>query len=157
MQGLYTNKEIHSFLSLTRGEGFGLPLFDAAANGMPIVATGWSAHNEFLTTDNTEHYDKVKYDLRDVSEETIKLYPNMFEPGMKWAQCREKSAKKQMRTMYENFKYKKRRAAKLSEIITKQYTEDAMYERMTNSVLSAVNNKVELANWLEDLGKVRVY
>lgn len=36
------------FLSLTRGEGFGLGAFDAAVNGNPVVVTGWGGQLEFL-------------------------------------------------------------------------------------------------------------
>ena len=36
-------------ISFTRGEGYGLPLVDAAASGLPIVATNWSGHLQFLS------------------------------------------------------------------------------------------------------------
>jgi len=157
MIGLYSNSELNCFLSLTRGEGFGLPLFDAACNGMPIIATGWSAHDEFLTSGKNEFYDKVKFNLEPIAEETIKLYPRLFEPGMAWAQCKEKSAKKQMRQMYENYKYKKSRAVKWAKTIKENHSEDLMYQRMVESILGSVESKVELANWLEQQSQVRVY
>lgn len=157
MAGLYTNDSLNCFISLTRGEGFGLPLFDAASRGMPVIATGWSAHKEFLTSGKNEFYDKIKYDLEDIAQETIQLYPMLFESGMKWAQCKEKSAKKQMRLMYENYKYKKSRAVNRAKEIKDSYSEDLMHKKMVGSILGAVETKMELSNWLETQTQVRVY
>lgn len=46
--GLYKHPKINCLLTLTRGEGFGLPILEAAACGLPIIASDWSAHTEFL-------------------------------------------------------------------------------------------------------------
>jgi glycosyltransferase involved in cell wall biosynthesis len=39
-------------ISLHRAEGFGLPLAEAMANGVTVVATGWSGNMQFMTPDN---------------------------------------------------------------------------------------------------------
>lgn len=39
-------------LSLHRSEGFGLPLAEAMAAGIPVIATGWSGNTDFMTEDN---------------------------------------------------------------------------------------------------------
>ena len=49
MQGLYQHPKVKATVSLTHGEGFGLPLYEAASNGIPVVATNWSGHLDFLT------------------------------------------------------------------------------------------------------------
>ena len=41
---LYNVSSIKMYASATRGEGYGIPLVDAAASGMPVVATNWSGH-----------------------------------------------------------------------------------------------------------------
>lgn len=39
-------------ISLHRGEGFGLPLAEAMAAGVAVVATGWSGNLQFMTENN---------------------------------------------------------------------------------------------------------
>ena len=42
MTWLYRHKKIKAMVSLTHGEGYGLPLFEAAYNGLPIITPVWS-------------------------------------------------------------------------------------------------------------------
>jgi len=78
---LYKNPKLSGLLSATRGEGFGLPLLEAAACGLPVVATNWSGHKDFLDNGN---WLKVKKSLVAVPNE--KIDGNIFVPGASWAQ-----------------------------------------------------------------------
>lgn len=51
---------VDAFLSLHRSEGFGLPLLEAMAHGVPVVATGWSGNVDFMDDNNSL---LVPYDL----------------------------------------------------------------------------------------------
>lgn len=46
-----------AFVLLSRGEGWGRPYLEAAAHELPIIATDWSAHTEFLNKDNAYMVD----------------------------------------------------------------------------------------------------
>jgi len=48
LKTLYTNSKIKSMVSLTHGEGFGRPLLEASVVGLPIIASNWSGHLDFL-------------------------------------------------------------------------------------------------------------
>lgn len=41
-----------AFAAPTRGEGWGLPIIEAMACGLPVIATGWSAHTAFANAGN---------------------------------------------------------------------------------------------------------
>ena len=42
----------HAFVLPTRGEGWGLPIAEAMAMGLPVIATNWSGPTAFLRPDN---------------------------------------------------------------------------------------------------------
>ena len=50
MAGLYAMA--HAYVAPTRGEGWGRPFMEASACGVPVIATRWSAHQEFLNDTN---------------------------------------------------------------------------------------------------------
>ena len=49
VNSLYSHPKIKAVVSSTHGEGFGFPLFEAAYNELPVIATDWSGHLDFLT------------------------------------------------------------------------------------------------------------
>jgi len=53
MNTLYTHPKVKAHVSFTKGEGFGRPLLEASVSGKPVVASGWSGHLDFLTTDGS--------------------------------------------------------------------------------------------------------
>ena len=65
---LYHHRKIKAFAIATRGEGYGLPLIESAAAGLPVIATNWSGHLEFLNRDN---FYPVDYELVDIPDEKI--------------------------------------------------------------------------------------
>jgi glycosyltransferase involved in cell wall biosynthesis len=48
LTALYRNADV--LLSLHRAEGFGLPMAEAMAHGVPVVATGWSGNLTFMSS-----------------------------------------------------------------------------------------------------------
>jgi len=126
---LYRHPSIGCMVSFTRGEGYGLPLVDAAAAGLPIIATEWSGHLDFL---NLGKFSRVPYDLTNVSE---KLFDEkIFVSGAKWAMPREADAKKKMRKMFESHHTPREWAADLSAEIQKRLTQKSVEEIYENLI-----------------------
>jgi glycosyltransferase involved in cell wall biosynthesis len=48
---LYNHPKVKAMVSLTKGEGFGRPLLEFSIVGKPIIASGWSGHLDFLTSE----------------------------------------------------------------------------------------------------------
>jgi glycosyltransferase involved in cell wall biosynthesis len=46
-------KSAAAFVLPTRGEGWGRPFMESMACGVPVIATNWSAHLEFMNVDNS--------------------------------------------------------------------------------------------------------
>jgi len=51
MNELNNDPRVKSFISFTKGEGFGRPLLEAAITGKPVITTNWSGHTDFLHPD----------------------------------------------------------------------------------------------------------
>lgn len=72
-------KSCDCFISLTRAEGFGLTVAEAAANGVPTLVTNWSAPADWVGCPNMHFVD---CDLIAVQDE-YNIYDNIT--GRRWA------------------------------------------------------------------------
>lgn len=59
MTGLYNHPKVKALVNIAHGEGFGLPLFEAAREALPIVTIGWSGQMDFLTNGTDEYFQKL--------------------------------------------------------------------------------------------------
>ena len=100
VHSLFEHPQIKGFLTLTHGEGFGLPVFEAAYTGMPVIAPGWSGQLDFLVDRETgdSHFYNVDYDLQPIPEQVV--WEGVIIKDSMWAYPREQSAKQQMRRCY---------------------------------------------------------
>lgn len=96
MAGLYRDPRVSAFVSLTHGEGFGLPLLEAAACGLPVVATAWSGHLDFLSPlAELGGFYPIQMKLDGIPASM--LWQGVIEEGVGWAYPDEQAAKAAMR------------------------------------------------------------
>lgn len=88
---LYKNNKIKALIAATRGEGYGLPILEAAVCGIPVIATSWSGHMDFMSKGK---FIELNYSLEDIHPSRVD--GNIFTNGMKWAFPLEDDFKKKV-------------------------------------------------------------
>jgi len=137
LHGLYTDEKIKCYLTATHGEGFGLPIFEAAYSGLPVVAPAWSGQVDYLYADvenkkskklkKTPLFTKVKYSILPVQKEAI--VPKIISEESNWCFPQEKSFKKAIRNTYESIAHKQSMAKKLQEHLNNNFSKEKIYSQ----------------------------
>ena len=131
IHSLYTHNRVRAFVSLPHGEGFGLPLFEAAYSGLPVIATGWSGQLDFLTdASGQEQFYNVSFDLLPVQKEVV--WDGVIIPDSMWAYARQSSAKQQMRLCYEDVTASTTRWDNCD--LRERFSEEKMYEKFVSLI-----------------------
>jgi glycosyltransferase involved in cell wall biosynthesis len=99
LYSLYTHEKVKCYLSLTKGEGYGLPLLESARCGLPIIATNWSGHLDFLGN----NFLPLDFDLENIPKE--KIDNNIFIENSKWARVNKDCVFKQLNFSYEKHEH----------------------------------------------------
>jgi len=123
IQSVYQNEKIKGLVSATRGEGYGLPLLEAAACGLPVLATNWSGHLDFLKNGKFISFD---YKLEPIHESRVDN--SIFIPGTRWAEVDEKDYKRKVRKFYKASQKPNEWAEKLQGTIREKYSQKAISE-----------------------------
>ena len=141
MQGLYRHEKIKAFINVAHGEGFGLPLFDAAIAGLPIITIGWSGQCDFLFVPEKGKNGKVKrkhkflkvdFDILPVQKEAH--WEGVIQPDSKWAFVKEGSYKMALRKMRNEHHVYCGIAKGLKSWIEEEFSEDKKYHEFSQEV-----------------------
>jgi glycosyltransferase involved in cell wall biosynthesis len=63
MRALYEHDKVKAMVNISHGEGFGLPMFEAARCALPIISVGWSGQVDFLNHNDRDYFLKVSYKM----------------------------------------------------------------------------------------------
>jgi glycosyltransferase involved in cell wall biosynthesis len=139
MTGLYSHSKIKCLISTTHGEGFGLPFFEAASAGLPVIAPDWSGHMDFMSiTDKrngkqTPLFSTVDYTLQNVQQEAV--WDGVIQADSQWAFPEESSFKRRLREIRKDYDSAKKTANKLKRHVRKNFTSDIKNNEFVNSLL----------------------
>jgi len=141
MAALYKHPSIKAFCTLTHGEGFGLPLLEAAACGLPVMAAPWSGHVDFLNVPGEKRsFVELDYDMTDVPQADI--WKGVIEPGTHWASVKEEDVKLKLKRVREHYDKPKEWADKLAVHVSEHFTEG----RVMTSLVEDIVKFSEMAN-----------
>tara|TARA_R110001583_G_scaffold94119_4_gene237522 strand:- start:2881 stop:3375 length:495 start_codon:yes stop_codon:yes gene_type:complete len=135
---LYKHEKIKAIISPTRGEGYGLPLVDAAASGMPVVATGKTGHLDFLTIEDKQYFLPVTSKLIPISK--TKVDNRIFFEGFCWHDPDELSFKKQIRKVFLDYNSIKEESKVLKNYVNKNFSKENIKKIYNKVIFGELNN-----------------
>jgi glycosyltransferase involved in cell wall biosynthesis len=139
IHSLYVHPKIKCLLSLTHGEGFGLPLFEAAYSGLPIITHEWGGQTDFLFVEENGKkkgmFAKVEFDLKTIQAEAV--WEGLLEKDSMWAFPKEFSACTKMMEVYKDHGRFKGQAKKLKEHLLSN--EKNAYKNFCDIILGKVH------------------
>jgi glycosyltransferase involved in cell wall biosynthesis len=133
MAGLYSHPKVKCYVTATHGEGFGLPIFEAAYYGLPVVATDWSGHLDFLYKPVKQKNGKIKkkhmfsrisYTLGPVQKQAV--WDGILIKESQWAYPEEGSIKMNLEEVHKDYGRFHKRAKDLQKWICKEFNEEKM-------------------------------
>jgi len=133
MTWLYNHDKVKALVNIAHGEGFGLPLFEAAREALPIVTIGWSGQMDFLHHDGKDYFESVDYTMQPVQQEAV--WDGVIEQDSMWAFADQGSYKMILRKTLKNWPKIKDRAEALSSIINDKFNEQTLFKGFVDSVL----------------------
>ncbi len=160
MTSLYVDDRVSAYVTATHGEGFGLPIYEAAYNGLPVIAPDWSGHVDFLrapmkvkkrgkkTTKIRPAYARVDYKVQQIPPEVA--WDKVVVPDCSWCVADEGSFKRQMRGVMNDLGRYNAQARKLQDHIEKEYSQEKQYAKMC----IAIHDPSTERSWLDNVDNI---
>ena len=135
LRKVYNDRRISAMVSLTHGEGFGLPLLEAAACDLPVIATDWSGHLDFLSKDGQKLFVPIPAELTEIPQPCA--WPGVMEAGTRWATPKEEDAVDRMRRMFLSDETPRKWARELGEHVRENFSLEATGKRLEEAAWAA--------------------
>jgi glycosyltransferase involved in cell wall biosynthesis len=152
VHNLYIHPKIKAIVNFGHGEGFGLPLFEAAYCGLPVITHDYSGQKDFLymNLDGKEKkmFSCVAHEMKKIQPEVV--WNGVLHPESQWAFVKPISAKIAMRECYKDHGRFKGQAKKLKAYLEENFSMQKIDEKFIQAFIG--QKKYE---WLKKLkGKV---
>jgi hypothetical protein len=121
---LYNHSKVKAMVSLTKGEGFGRPLLEFSLVKKPIIASGWSAHTEFLDPDFTV---ALKGEIKPVGSSAVN---DWVIKESQWFNVDYTQVGHYLKDMFENYKKYTDGAKRQAFKSKNEFSWDKMFEKV---------------------------
>ena len=150
---LYKHPTMKAMINIGHGEGYGLPLFEAAYHGLPLITTTWSGQMDFICKPNKKGKNcprvmKVDYDIKTVQPSAV--WDGVIQKDSMWAFAKEKSYKNALKDVLTKETHYRKEARVLQDHILNKFTNKDMYHQFSELVYG---EKIVAVN-TEDLPKI---
>lgn len=135
MRALYEHDKVKCLVNLAHGEGFGLPLFEAARLGLPIITLPWSGQLDFLRHDGEDLFTKVAFSMQKIQPQVV--WKGVLEAEQMWAFADEESYQEALNWMVDNHDEALKTAARLKSLVETKFREGKLYEGFCNAIIEA--------------------
>jgi len=137
MQSLYVNNRIKCLINISHGEGFGLPMFDAACNAMPVIAPNWSGQCDFLHIQYPNGKSKcmfadVNYDIAPVQD--FAVWDGVVQKDSMWCYAQESHYKLRLRQTRTNLSKWKKKAKTLQKWILENFESEQKHKLFADTI-----------------------
>jgi len=145
IHSLYVHPKIKAIVTTTHGESWGLPLFEAAYMGLPVVAPKFSGYLDFLLQEKDVNgkmkrkpfFADVDFVLKGVAPEHV-WHPVIIQ-GSLWAYPNESSFKNRLLEINKDYNRFKTQALKLKEVLRVKYSKDVVNKQYIDSLKDLVD------------------
>jgi glycosyltransferase involved in cell wall biosynthesis len=135
-------KSFNCFVSASRGEGFGLPMLEAMACGVPTIGPKWGGNTEFMDSSNSFLVDGSVVPIE--NQAFLRLQPQYS--GQRWFDISEEELMKTMRYVYDNHEKAMEIGLAGAEHVKNNYTWDNTAGKIYKKLLEIKNKMIEVKN-----------
>jgi glycosyltransferase involved in cell wall biosynthesis len=126
MNALYNHPKVKVHISFTKGEGYGRPLAEAAVTAKPIIASNWSGHLDFLSSETSVLVDGTLTNIHPSAQ-----WKGVLNEGSQWFSIDYAKASGFMKDMFKDYKTYVERSRKTYHHMKTNFSFEAMKNKLS--------------------------